>query len=67
MTIPATVTPERLQIAISALVEIQAKPNHFTKHKTWAWEALDALAPELSLLPPAEAYELLTHPKESRS
>jgi len=50
-------SPENLRIALLRLIEIQMHPNHFTKHKLWSWQALDALAPELALLPPEAALE----------
>jgi hypothetical protein len=48
---------DRMKIALHALVMIQVNSGHFTKHKTWAFEALQALRPDLALLPPLIAME----------
>jgi hypothetical protein len=52
-----TIPPHNLQIALHALVMIQTHPNHFSKHKQWAADALMALDPDLALLPPLIAME----------
>ena len=47
--IPA-LTDERLQLALQALTEIQYFRECEHKHRAWAWNALNALAPELAQL-----------------
>jgi hypothetical protein len=55
-----TIPPHRLQIALHALVMIQVNKGHFTKHKQWAFDALQALDPDLALLPATTALAHLT-------
>lgn len=50
------ITDVRLKMALQHLTEIQYFSNQTHKHRAWAWDALDALAPELSTLPAKEAY-----------
>lgn len=52
MTTP--IPSDRLHIALDALATIQAMPNHFSKHVHLAWIAIEALAPEISMLPGPE-------------
>lgn len=54
---PMTIPEDRLNKALRHLIEIQLFPMNYSQHKISAWEALDALAPELSLLEPSEAWE----------
>lgn len=56
------IPPDRLHIALHALVMIQMKPNHFSLHKQWAWDALQALDPDLAMLPPTTAFERVSLP-----
>ncbi len=56
MTESTPIPPDRLEAAKRALVDIRMFPNRFSEHKQWAWDALDALDPELAMLPPLEAY-----------
>lgn len=56
------ISNDRLKIALQHLTHIQMHPNHFSKHRQWAWDALDALAPELATLPAKEAFELVREP-----
>lgn len=58
MTDPASITPERLRAALVALTLIQAKPKlNAHQMRMRVWDALDALAPEIAILPALEAYE----------
>jgi len=41
---------ERLQAALESLTEIQYFSDQRHKHRAWAWDALNALAPELAEL-----------------
>jgi hypothetical protein len=53
-------TDERLKACLGELVSIQYFPECKHKHRAWAWDALNALAPELAQLAsnnPAAAYE----------
>lgn len=52
------ITDERLREALKHLTAIQYfdMPH---KHRAWAWDALDALAPELTKLPPDLAFRLI--------
>jgi hypothetical protein len=59
MTDSITIPKSRFDQALRHLIEVQMKPNNYAQHKTWAWCALDALAPELSLIEPSEAWERL--------
>lgn len=43
-------TEERLLMALRSLTEIQHFSECHHKHKAWAWDALNALAPELAAL-----------------
>lgn len=47
--VPA-LTDERLLNALKSLTEIQYFAECRHKHRAWAWEALNALAPELAQL-----------------
>jgi len=47
--IPA-LTDERLQKCLESLTEIQYFSEQKHKHRAWAWDALNALAPELAKL-----------------
>lgn len=59
MTDSITIPKSRYETALRHLIEVQLYPLNFSQHKTMAWSALDALAPELSLLKPSEAWEML--------
>jgi len=53
-------TDARLKACLGELVSIQYFPECQHKHRAWAWDALNALAPELADLAasnPAAAYE----------
>lgn len=45
--VPEIKQPE-LQVALKCLVEIQYFAECSHKHRAWAWDALNALAPELA-------------------
>lgn len=47
--VPA-LTDERLKRALRSLIEIQYFPDCSHKHRAWAWNALNSLAPELAAL-----------------
>jgi hypothetical protein len=50
-------TDERLQRALCELTSIQYFSSETHKHRAWAWDALNALAPDLAALPAEEAYD----------
>lgn len=53
-------TDERLKRCLESLTEIQYFRECTNKHRAWAWDALNALAPELAQLAsdsPAAAFE----------
>ena len=50
---------ERLEKALRELVGIQYFSSETHKHRAWAWDALNALAPDLAAMPPREAYARL--------
>jgi len=55
-------TNRRLLDALSELVNIQSFPSEQHTHRAWAWDALNALAPELAALAAEDsqaAYERL--------
>lgn len=54
-----TPTPSQLQAAILRLLLIQADKGNRQRHATLAWEALEALRPDLSLMDPCEAIEMI--------
>lgn len=43
-------TDERLRNCLESLTEIQYFRECTNKHRTWAWDALNALSPELAQL-----------------
>lgn len=43
-------TDERLKQCLESLTEIQYFSDQTHKHRAWAWDALNALAPELAEL-----------------
>ena len=43
-------TDERLKQCLDSLIEIQYFSDQTHKHRAWAWDALNALAPELAEL-----------------
>lgn len=53
-------TDERLKAALRSLTEIQRFSECPHKHRAWAWDALNALAPELAQLA-AESPEAAFH------
>lgn len=58
--VPA-MTDERLAKALQSLTEIQYFSECSHKHRAWAWEALNALSPDLASLAaanPSAAYHL---------
>lgn len=52
-------TNERLQNALESLTEILYHDHYKHKHRAWAWNAMNFLAPELAKLPPDVAYKRL--------
>lgn len=44
------ITDERLQQCLKSLTEIQLFRGETHKHRAWAWDALNALSPELAEL-----------------
>ncbi|WPD22845.1 MAG: hypothetical protein SD837_22010 [Candidatus Electrothrix scaldis] len=54
-------TNERLYQCLASLTEIQYFNGQIHKHRCWAWEALNSLAPDLANLSSEEAYDLF-HP-----
>ncbi len=44
------ITDERLQQCLESLTEIQYFHDQKHKHRAWAWDALNALSPELAEL-----------------
>ena len=42
------ITDERLKRALESLTEIQYFHECTNKHKAWAWDAINALAPDLA-------------------
>jgi hypothetical protein len=55
-------TDERLKMALLDLTSIQYFDDQTHKHRAWAWDALNALAPELSALPAKEAFDRVRNP-----
>lgn len=43
-------TDEKLKKALTSLTEIQYFPECSNKHRAWAWDAINALAPEIAEL-----------------
>ena len=43
-------TDERLKIALQSLTEIQYFSECSHKHRAWAWDAINALAPDLAAM-----------------
>lgn len=52
-------TDERLHAALLELTAIQYFSTESHKHRSWAWDALNALAPELAALSPRVAFNLV--------
>lgn len=50
-------TDERLLRCLESLTEIQYFANQTHKHRSWAWNAMNALAPELAKLSSEAAYD----------
>ena len=50
-------TDERLKKALDCLIEIQYFPECHHKHRAWAFNAIEHLAPELSKLTPEAMFE----------
>lgn len=50
-------TDKRLRAALQHLTAIQYFSGCTNKHRAWAWDALNALAPDLAALPPEVASE----------
>lgn len=50
-------TDKRLIAALRELTAIQYFDHETHKHRAWAWDALNALAPELAKLPAEVAYK----------
>lgn len=50
-------TDKSLQDCLESLTEIQYFAGQKHKHRAWAWNALNALAPELAKLPANDAYD----------
>jgi hypothetical protein len=57
-------TDERLKAALQELTAIQYFHECTGKHRAWAWDALNALAPELAQLPAKEAFERVRDPED---
>ena len=56
----APITDERIHKALESLTEIQHFYECTNKHRAWAWDAMNALAPELAELSsndPCAAFE----------
>jgi hypothetical protein len=53
-------TDKALKAALKELVNIQYFHGQTHKHRAWAWDALDALAPNLARMEPREAYNFLS-------
>lgn len=53
------VTARRLKAALKELTSIQYFCSETHKHRAWAWDALNALAPNLAQLPPKEAWDFV--------
>lgn len=54
------ITEPRLKLALESLTEIQYFGECSHKHRAWAWDAMNAIAPELAQLSaddPQAAYE----------
>jgi hypothetical protein len=49
-------------MALLDLTSIQYFDDQTHKHRAWAWDALNALAPELSALPAKEAFDRVRNP-----
>ncbi len=54
----------RLQKALRELTSIQYFSSETHKHRAWAWDALNALAPELAKLPANLAFERVREGEE---
>lgn len=50
-------TDDRLRAALYELTSIQYFSGETHKHRAWAWDALNALAPELAKLPAEVAFD----------
>lgn len=48
---------EQLQACLESLTEIQYFSEETHKHRAWAWDALNAISPDLAALPPEVAFE----------
>lgn len=60
----SALTDERLHRALQSLTEIQYFSECMHKHRAWAWDALNALAPDLAQLAansPEAAYSRIHH------
>lgn len=51
------VTDEKIQGCLESLTEIMYFSDCSHKHCSWAWQALNSLAPEIAELEPSAAYE----------
>ena len=59
-TIPP-LTDERLAKALVSLTEIQYFSDQKHKHRAWAWDALNALAPDLAAMEPEITLSKIHH------
>ena len=62
------ITDERLKRALQELTSIQYFAGSKHKHRAWAWDALNALAPELAKLAsdnPQAAFDRVRDPEQS--
>jgi hypothetical protein len=48
----------RLERCIQELLSIQRFPEYTNKHRAWAWDALNAIAPDIAKLPPEKVWNL---------
>lgn len=63
------ITDKKLKLALECLTEIQYFHECTNKHRAWAWDAMNALAPdiaELSADDPQKAYDLVRGNNEDK-
>jgi hypothetical protein len=58
-------TDQRLHNALHHLTAIQYFGECTNKHRAWAWDALDALAPDLAQMPAKEAFDRIRNSSNS--
>ncbi len=54
--IEVRIMPKPVRECLKSLTEIQYFSDQTHKHRAWAWDALNAIAPSLAKLEPEEAY-----------